>query len=91
MSNIYLNLDVSKVDKTKLFKGKTGTWLNVLLVATPNSRFRHDYMALQSITKEEREAGMRGAKLGNGVILYSKDGSPPNDEPLDEAGDFLRS
>ncbi len=55
---------MSVIDKGKLFKGAKGTYLDIVLIPTPNGKFG-DFMILQSVTKEERESGIKGAILGN--------------------------
>ena len=62
---ITLNIDVMKIDKERLYKGKKGTYLDAVLIETPNSEYG-DYMIVQSISKEERDAGKKGEILGNG-------------------------
>lgn len=57
-------IDVLKIDKSKLFKGAKGTYLDIALIETPNGQYG-DYMIVQSVSKEEREAGVKGAILGN--------------------------
>ena len=76
MNTIAIKLDVTKVDKAKLYKGKSGTYLDVLLIATPDSKYGHDYMAVQGVSKEEREAGIKGAILGNAKVLHRKGEAP---------------
>lgn len=66
---IVAKIDVTKIDKAKLFKGEKGTYLDVVLVETPNSQYDQDYMVVQSVSKQEREAGVKGAILGNAKIL----------------------
>lgn len=63
-------IDVTKIDKDRLFKGEKGTYLDIVLIETPKSEYG-DYMIVQSVTKEEREAGQRGEILGNAKI-YQK-------------------
>lgn len=65
---IKLNLDVTKISKDRLFTGKKGTYLNAVLIPTPNSEYG-DYMIVEDITKEERESGMKGVILGSGKNL----------------------
>jgi len=62
-----LSLDVSKIDKSKLYKGKKGVYLNaaVLLKDEPD-QYGNDGMIVQDVSKEEREQGIKGAILGNG-------------------------
>ena len=69
MATISVSIDVTKIDKERLFVGKKGKYLDVTLIETPNSQYDDDYMAVQSVTKEEREGGMQGAILGNGKIF----------------------
>ena len=61
-------INCSKIDKTRLFKGEKGTYLDVVLIETPNDQHGNDYMIVQGVTKEEREKGIRGAILGNAKI-----------------------
>lgn len=62
-----LSVDVSKIDKSKLYKGKKGVYLNaaVLLKDEPD-QYGNDGMIVQDVSKEEREQGIKGAILGNG-------------------------
>lgn len=52
---IKIKLDVSKIQKDRLFKGAKGTYLDCTLLETPNSEYG-DYMIVQDVTKEERLA-----------------------------------
>lgn len=60
-----INLD--KIDKSKLFKGKNGTYLNFVIWEndTPDA-YGNDFAVQQSATKEDRDAGYKGPYLGNG-------------------------
>ena len=69
---ITAKIDVSKIDKSKLYKGEKGIYLNVVLIDTPNSEYS-DYMVVQETTKEEREAGIKGGILGNAKILVREE------------------
>lgn len=61
-----INIDVTKIDKTALFKGKKGTYLDVsLLMHADEDEYGHHGMAVQDLGKERREAGDRGEILGN--------------------------
>lgn len=63
-------IDCTKIDKTKLFKGKEGAmYLDIVLIDTPNSKYGHTHMIVQQVTKEEREAGKKGNVLGNAKII----------------------
>lgn len=69
-SVIVAKLDVTKVDKARLFAGKNGAkYLDIVLIPSANDRYGNDYMVTQSVSKEEREKGVKGAILGNAKIL----------------------
>lgn len=85
---ISLRIDVSKIDKTRLFKGEKGTYLDCVLIETPAAKHGNDYMIVESITKEERDAGKKGTILGNGKTLASKKHEAPVIPPkIDDQGD----
>jgi len=69
---IDVKINVDKIDKSKLFAGAKGTYLNITLIPTPNGQYG-DYMAVQSSTKEERDAGKKSAILGNGKNIIKKE------------------
>jgi len=76
---ILLKLDLTKIDKSKLFEGKNGAkYLDVILIDSPGSKYGDDYMAVQGVTKEEREAGVKGAILGNAKIHGKKPAGQTN-------------
>lgn len=87
---ITCKLDVTKIDKSKLFKGEKGTYLDIVLIETPNGKYG-DWMVCQSVSKEERAAGVRGAILGNGKNFEKRSGgaarpaakAPPKDDDGD--------
>ena len=62
-------IDVMLIDKAKLYKGQKGTYLDFVLIETPGNQYGNDYMIVQSVTKEEREKGIKGVVLGNCKIL----------------------
>lgn len=72
---ITAKINCSKIDKAKLFKGEQGTYLDIVLIETPNGQYG-DWMVCQATTKEERAAGKRGAILGNGKNIQAKGGNP---------------
>ena len=45
--------------------------MNCVFIETPDSEYS-DYMIVQEVSKEEREAGQRGAIIGNAKILARK-------------------
>ena len=60
------SINVSKIDKAKLIAGAKGSYLNVsIMVKDELDNFGNIGMITQDTTKEEREAGVKGAILGN--------------------------
>ena len=73
---ITAKINLSKVDKGRLYKGEKGIYLDVVLFETPNSEF-NNYCIKQSISKEEREKGVDlpiigGAKNFQGTLSESE-------------------
>lgn len=62
-------IDVTKVDKTHLFKGKAGTYLDIALITNKTGRdqYGNDGMIVQSVSKQARQDGHKGPILGNYV------------------------
>lgn len=77
---ISLSINVSLIDKGRLFQGKKGQYLDCVLIETPNSEYG-DYMVVESISKEEREAGNKGTILGNAKIIVKRDPTNYNNPP----------
>lgn len=76
MSIIALKIDVSKIDKNKLYKGKKGTYLDaVLFLNTEQDQYGNHGMITQSVSQEERAQGVKGAILGNCKVIK---GDSPN-------------
>jgi hypothetical protein len=69
-TNLSIKLDVTKIDKAKLFKGDKGTYLDctIIMKDVPDV-YGNVGMVVQNTTKEEREAGVKGAILGNAKYI----------------------
>lgn len=62
-------INVMAIDKARLFPGAKGKYLDILLIETPNDQYGNSHMIVQSVTKEERLAGVKGNVLGNAKII----------------------
>jgi hypothetical protein len=64
---ISIKLNCTKLDKNRLFKGKQGTYADLILMENKDGRDQYgfDGFVKQSVTKEEREAGVKGPIVGN--------------------------
>lgn len=60
-------IDCTKIDKARLFAGNNGAkYLDiVILVRDEKDQYGNRGMICQSVSKEEREQGVRGPILGN--------------------------
>lgn len=66
---ITLSIDLKLIDQSKCKKitrrnGEAATFLDLVLIETPDSEYG-DYMVKQDTTKEDREAGVKMPILGN--------------------------
>jgi hypothetical protein len=77
---IAVKIDVSKIDKARLFKGAKGVYLDALLVPK-RSDYGDDFMVVQSVKKEEREQGVKGPIIGNAKFLQRREQPRPVAKP----------
>ena len=69
---IQLKIDVNKIDKSKLYNGKKGTYLDATLFLNDQvDQYGNHGFIVQSVSKEERESGVKGTVLGN-VKIFQK-------------------
>jgi len=64
---IAINIDVKKIDKAALFIGKKGTYLNMTLMENREGvdQYGNEDFLVQDLGMARRQAGERGAILGN--------------------------
>ena len=64
---IKLKIDVTKIDKSLLYKGEKGTYLNCVVWENRDGpdRFDFTHTIKQEISKEQKEAGMKEVIIGN--------------------------
>jgi hypothetical protein len=64
---IKYKIDVTKIDKSLLYQGKKGVYLNGVLFENRDGRndFGDDGFIVQDVSKEQREAGQKGPIIGN--------------------------
>ena len=80
---ISLSIDVSKIDAKRLYKGKKGQYLSATLFLKEEvDQYGNNGFIVESITKEEREAGQKGTILGNAKYMAGGSASK-QDEPGD--------
>ena len=97
---IALKVDVSKIDKSRLFKGEKGTYLDLMVsVDDQPNQWGNDVSCWQGQTQEERQQKANRNFLGNGKTVWSNEGQynqmqqnsgamppPPPPAGLDDSG-----
>mgnify|MGYP005823433101 FL=1 len=73
---ISVRIDVTKIDKLRLYKGAKGTYLDLttFIDTMVADQYENNGFVSQTLTKEEREAKVQTPILGNVKVFYT-DGS----------------
>jgi hypothetical protein len=76
---VSLKIDVSKIDKYKLFKGAKGNYLDaqVFIDLAELDQYGNSGMITQAVTREEKQNGIKGNILGNCKVFWSDQGQAP--------------
>ena len=85
---IQLKIDVTKIDKNRLFKSdKTGAiYLDAtLMLKDQDDQYGNRGMIVESVSKEERKQGVRGNILGNAKVFEQQVQTPA---PIDVENDL---
>lgn len=89
-----VRIDVSKIDKSRLYKGAKGTYLDLYTRVNLDETDKYDNNGFisQSVTKEEREAGTQTPILGNCKVVFSaEDDSAPQNNGTPQSKTFAES
>lgn len=64
---ISISINVTRINKERIKPGKNGKYLDLVLFDNKNGKdqYGNDGFVSESVTKEEREQGIKGAILGN--------------------------
>lgn len=70
---VNLKIDVTNIDKNLLVRGQKGTYLDATVFINPDEadQYGNHGMITQEVGKEKRDAGDRGAILGNAKVFWS--------------------
>jgi len=80
---IKVKIDLKKLDKELFFTADSGAiYADLVAIETPNSNFS-DYMIVQDLPKERREAGEKGPIVGNASRIMPK--NKPEDGSASDA------
>jgi len=74
---VNLRIDVSKLDKSRFYKGTKGVYVDLTtFIDTENvGQYGDNGIISQSVTKEERQGGVKLPILGNAKVFYTDGGN----------------
>jgi hypothetical protein len=80
---VSLKIDVSKIEKVRLFKGAKGTYLDatVFIDLADLDQYGNSGMITQDVSKDEKTQGVKGPILGNCKVFWSDAGQAPQHAP----------
>jgi len=80
MSIIRVNINTAKIDKSALFEGTKGKYLNITLLENKDGedQYGNNFMVVQDIGKDRRDAGEKGAILGNAKYVKAANETTTN-------------
>ena len=88
---VSISIDVTKIDKSKLFAGKKGTYLDLTTFIDLDNKDQYDNNGFiaQSQTKEERDSGAEKPPILGNVKVFYTDGATqaPQHQPAQEWDD----
>lgn len=69
-----IKIDVTKIDKSRLFKGEKGTYLDLTTFVDLDTKdaFDNNGFISQSVSKDEKAAGIQTPILGNSRVFWSE-------------------
>ena len=80
-----LSIDVTKITKSRLYKGKKGTYLDLVVeLKDQDDQFGNNVAAWEGQTEEERKAKNDRNFLGNGKVIWDSEGKK-EEAPAQEA------
>ena len=75
---VSLKIDVTKIDKARLFEGKQGKYLDATAFIDLDQfdQYGNSGMITQDVSKDERAQGVKGNILGNSKVFFKDNGQP---------------
>jgi len=70
---ISIRIDVTKIEKARIYKGEKGSYLDLTTFIDTDNKDQYDNHGFiaQSVSKEEREQGIKTPILGNCKVFFS--------------------
>ena len=85
---ISIRIDVTKIEKARIYKGEKGSYLDLTTFIDTDNKDQYDNHGFiaQSVSKEEREQGIKTPILGNCKVFFSDlQGQPQQQSPQQHA------
>ena len=75
---VRVKLDVTKIDKARLFKGAKGVYLDATVFVNIDEKDQYDNngMITQDVSKQDKDSGVKGNILGNVQVFWRDDAVP---------------
>ena len=82
-----LNINLEKLDKQYFFKGAKGTYADLTLIPSRESKYGDSHFIVQDVGKENRDKGIKGPIVGNAKLVVSagQQQQPPTRGKIDPA------
>ena len=72
---VSIKIDVTKIDKSLLYKGAKGAYLDAtVFIDSVQDKYGNNGMVTQDVSKEAKSAGEKGPILGNVKVFWKEDG-----------------
>ena len=80
---VKIKLDVTKIEKLRLFKGQKGTYLDATVFIDVDTKDQYDNngMITQDVSKDEKASGVKGPILGNVQVFWTDSQAPQQQAP----------
>jgi hypothetical protein len=89
---ISVRIDVTKIDKARLFKGAKGTYLDLTTFVDldQQDQYENNGFVTQSQTKEERQAGGDKMPILGNVKVFFKDSAASPEQQYQQTGQMSK-
>ena len=85
---VKLKINVSVIEKARLFAGKKGKYLDatVFIDVDNKDQYENNGMITQDVSKEEKDSGVKGPILGNVQVFWRDDNNAPQQDYRGHSG-----
>jgi hypothetical protein len=86
MDIIRAKIDERKIDREAIYHGEKGDYIEITLLRNKDGkdRFGNDYLVVQDLGKDRRNAGEKGPILGNAKIVFQRLAERVEEQPASQ-------